>query len=122
MRTGLFLLFIWFVWFVWLNETNQTNKSNQMNQVNPSRSSNLSRSAILRSVPDVQTNEIPACPQSVPQSARSLSDIAVRHEAKEGQAAARLQASKNRRRIRRNTLRIFLRLRTKQMLGHSSPQ
>jgi len=39
--------------------------------------------------------------------ARSLSDIAVRHEAKEGQADARPQASKNRRRIRWNTLRIF---------------
>ena len=39
--------------------------------------------------------------------ARSLSDIAVRHEAKEGQADARPQAPKNRRRIRWNTLRIF---------------
>jgi len=40
-------------------------------------------------------------------SIRSLSDIAVRHEAREGQADARPQASKNRRRICWNTLRLF---------------
>ena len=40
--------------------------------------------------------------------ARSLSDIAVRDEMKEGQADARPQATKNRRRIRWNALRIFL--------------
>ena len=40
--------------------------------------------------------------------ARSLSDIAIRHEAKKGQADSRPQAPKNRRRIRWNTVRIFL--------------
>jgi len=39
--------------------------------------------------------------------ARSLSDIAVRDEAKEVRPDARPQAWKNRRRIRWNTLRIF---------------
>jgi len=39
--------------------------------------------------------------------ARSLSDIAVRDEAKKGRADARPQASKNWRRIRWNTLRLF---------------
>ena len=39
--------------------------------------------------------------------ARSLSDIAVRDEAKEVRPDARPQARKNRRRIRWNTLRIF---------------
>ena len=34
--------------------------------------------------------------------------MAVRHEAKEGQADAQPQAPKNRRRIRWNTVRIFL--------------
>jgi hypothetical protein len=38
---------------------------------------------------------------------RSLSDIAVRYEAKEAQADARPQTPKNRRRILWNTLRIF---------------
>jgi hypothetical protein len=38
--------------------------------------------------------------------ARSLSGIAIRHEAKEASADARSQAPKNRRRIRWNTLRI----------------
>jgi hypothetical protein len=38
---------------------------------------------------------------------RSLSDIAIRHEAKERQADARPQAPKNRRRIRWNPVRIF---------------
>ena len=40
-------------------------------------------------------------------AARSLSDIAVRHEAKKAPADARPQAPKNQRRIRWNTLRIF---------------
>jgi len=40
--------------------------------------------------------------------ARSLSDIAVRDEAKEVRPDARPQARNNRRRIRWNTLRIFL--------------
>jgi hypothetical protein len=39
--------------------------------------------------------------------AKSLSDIAIRHEAKERQADARPQDPKNRRRIRWNTLWIF---------------
>jgi hypothetical protein len=39
--------------------------------------------------------------------ARSLPDIAIRHEAKERQADTRPQAPKNRKRIRWNTLRIF---------------
>jgi len=39
--------------------------------------------------------------------ARSLSDIAVRDEAKEVRPDARPQARKNRRRIHWNTLRIF---------------
>ena len=55
--------------------------------------------------------------RNLPSEARSLSDIAVRHEAKERQADARPQARKNRRRIGdpllfsmqrvMNTLRIF---------------
>ena len=38
--------------------------------------------------------------------ARSLSDMAIRHKAKEGQADARPQALNNRRRIRWITMRI----------------
>ncbi len=38
---------------------------------------------------------------------RSMPDIAIRHEAKERQADARLQTLKNRRRIRWNPVRIF---------------
>ena len=38
---------------------------------------------------------------------RSLSDIAIRHEAKEGKADARPQAPKNWRRMHWNTVRIF---------------
>jgi hypothetical protein len=41
------------------------------------------------------------------EASRSLSDIAVRDEAKEVRADARPQARKNRRCIRWNTLRIF---------------
>ncbi|WHZ23430.1 MAG: hypothetical protein OJF47_002542 [Nitrospira sp.] len=40
--------------------------------------------------------------------ARSLSDIAIRDEAKQAQANARPQAQKNRKRILWNRLRIFL--------------
>ena len=46
-------------------------------------------------------------PKRYRESVRSLSDIAVRHEVKERKADARPQASKNRRRIRWNTVRIL---------------
>ena len=44
---------------------------------------------------------------NVGQAPRSLSDIAVRDEAKEVRPDERRKARKNRRRIRWNTLRIF---------------
>ena len=45
--------------------------------------------------------------QKAKELARSRSDITVRDEVKEGQADTRPQGTKNRRRIRWNTLRIF---------------
>jgi hypothetical protein len=54
-----------------------------------------------------------------------LSEEPVRHclrdEAKEVQPGARPHVRKNRRRIRRNTLRIFFGLRTTQMVADHSP-
>jgi hypothetical protein len=54
--------------------------------------------------------------------ARSLSDIAVRGEAKEVRPDARPQARKNRRCIRWNTIEDFFDPRTTQMVADRSPQ